>query len=40
MADIAVIFGWRLADMDPMSVPELMRWHAHALRRGPRMEDD
>lgn len=35
MADIAAIFGWRPADMDPMDLDELMRWHGHALRRSP-----
>ncbi len=35
MADLAVVFGWRPADMDPMPLDELMRWHGHARNRSP-----
>lgn len=35
MADIAAVFGWAPRDMDPMSLPELSRWWAHARRRTP-----
>lgn len=34
MADIAAVFGWGPDVMDPMPVPELMRWHAQAAKRG------
>lgn len=40
MADIAVVFGWRSADMDPMPLDELMRWHVKACRRGSDPEPD
>jgi len=40
MADLAVVFGWRPADMDPMSLEELMRWHGHAIARSPGGKDE
>lgn len=33
MADIAVIFHWRPADMDPLSLTELMEWRERARQR-------
>ncbi|EDW2791960.1 GpE family phage tail protein [Salmonella enterica] len=33
MADIAVIFHWRPADMYVMDIDELMSWHAQAVAR-------
>lgn len=33
MADVATVFHWSPAAMDPMPLPELMRWHARALDR-------
>lgn len=33
MADIATVFGWGPAGMDPMGVVELMGWHAMAIER-------
>ena len=33
MADLALVFHWRPADMDPMTLGELMHWHALALER-------
>ncbi|WP_421865161.1 GpE family phage tail protein [Motiliproteus sp.] len=30
MADIAVVFHWRPADMDPMPLAELARWRDKA----------
>ncbi|MBI0276666.1 GpE family phage tail protein [Hafnia alvei] len=33
MADIAVIFHWRPADMNAMNIDELMSWHAQAVAR-------
>ena len=33
MADVATVFHWPPAAMDPMPVGELMRWHARALDR-------
>ena len=33
MADIAAVFHWRPADMDPMELGELMNWRALALDR-------
>ncbi len=33
MADIAVVFHWGLADMDPMSLTELMDWRESARKR-------
>lgn len=33
MADVATVFHWSPAAMDPMPVAELMRWHARALDR-------
>lgn len=31
MAEIALIFHWTPADMDPMPVAELMDWRARAI---------
>lgn len=33
MADVAAVFGWMPAAMDPMILPELMRWRAKAIKR-------
>lgn len=33
MADIATVFAWGPADMDPMGVVDLMGWHALAIER-------
>ena len=33
MADLAIVFHWRPADMDAMDLPELMRWRALAVER-------
>ncbi len=33
MADIAYVFHWRPADMDGMSLDELMDWHQLAIAR-------
>lgn len=33
MADVATVFHWSPAGMDPMSVPELMGWHRRAIER-------
>lgn len=33
MADIAAVFGWTPAAMDPMSVDELMGWWDKAMKR-------
>ncbi|MFK3888499.1 GpE family phage tail protein [Sphingomonas sp. NPDC079357] len=33
MADVATVFHWPPAAMDPMPLAELMRWHARALAR-------
>lgn len=33
MADIAAVFGWEPQVMDPMTIPELMRWHGLARER-------
>jgi hypothetical protein len=33
MADLAVVFHWQPAAMDPMPLPELMAWRAQAARR-------
>ena len=33
MADVAAIFHWRPADMDPMDLTELMHWRALAVDR-------
>ncbi len=33
MADLAAVFHWAPHVMDPMSVEELMRWHAKASAR-------
>lgn len=30
MADIAIAFHWRLADMDPMPLDELLEWRERA----------
>jgi len=34
MADIAVIFHWGPADLDPLSLTELMEWRERARLRG------
>lgn len=39
MADIAAVFHWAPREMDPMSIDELMRWHAKATARGVVKED-
>lgn len=36
MANIAAVFGWSPAVMDPMPVEELMDWHQQAMDRLPR----
>ncbi len=33
MADVAVVFHWTPADMDPMTLEELMDWHQLARKR-------
>ena len=33
MADLAIVFHWSPAAMDPMSLPELMNWRAEAIKR-------
>lgn len=33
MADVATVFHWSPLVMDPMSLPELMEWHARAIER-------
>ena len=33
MADLAIVFHWSPAVMDPMTVPELMAWRARAIAR-------
>lgn len=33
MADVAMVFHWRPADMDPMSVAELSEWRERARLR-------
>lgn len=33
MADLALVFHWRPADMDPMTVAELMQWRELARER-------
>ena len=33
MADIAAVFHWRPADMDPMELGELMHWRQLAVER-------
>ncbi len=33
MADLAAIFHWRPADMDPMDLAELMHWRSLAVDR-------
>ena len=38
MADLALAFHWRPADMDPMSVGELMTWRERARERYERQE--
>ncbi len=38
MADLAVVFHWRPADMDPMTVGELMEWRERARERYERQE--
>lgn len=38
MADLALVFHWRPADMDPMSVAELMEWRERARVRTEREE--
>lgn len=35
MANLAVTFHWRPADMDGMPLAELMDWHALAAERNP-----
>lgn len=30
MADLAITFHWRPADMDPMTIDELMQWRERA----------
>lgn len=40
MADIALVFGWRLADMAGMDLQELMEWRERArVRHEPPDED-
>ncbi len=38
MADLAMVFHWRPADMDPMSVGELMDWRERLRERYERDE--
>ncbi|KJA09060.1 oxidoreductase [Acidovorax temperans] len=33
MADVAAVFHWRPADMNPMELGELMHWRALAIDR-------
>jgi hypothetical protein len=33
MADLATVFGWPPQAMNPMPLPELMRWHERAIER-------
>ncbi|MEG3182116.1 GpE family phage tail protein [Sphingomonas sp. LT1P40] len=33
MADVAVVFHWQPSAMDPMDLPELMRWRRQAEKR-------
>lgn len=33
MADLAMLLHWRAADMDAMSLAELLDWHALAVER-------
>jgi hypothetical protein len=33
MADLALVFGWAPAAMDPMSIAELMAWRTRAAKR-------
>lgn len=33
MADLALVFGWAPAVMDPMPIAELMEWRARAAAR-------
>ncbi|ACO79882.1 Phage P2 GpE extension protein [Azotobacter vinelandii CA] len=33
MADIAVVFHWAPADLDPLSLTELMEWRERARQR-------
>ena len=33
MADLAMVFHWRPADMDPMDLAELMEWRERARER-------
>ncbi|MBD59028.1 MAG: phage tail protein [Citromicrobium sp.] len=36
-ADIAAIFHWPLSELDAMTIPELLDWHARAVRVWNRM---
>lgn len=38
MADLALVFHWRPADMDPMAVAELMTWRERARERYERQD--
>ena len=38
MADLARVFHWRPADMDPMDLAELMEWRERARVRAEREE--
>ena len=38
MADLALVFHWRPADMNPMAVGELMTWRERARERYERQE--
>ena len=38
MADLALVFHWRPADMEPMTVGELMTWRERARERYERQE--
>lgn len=40
MADIAFVFHWPPAAMDPMSLDELARWWAKAIARANPSEDN
>lgn len=33
MADLALVFGWVPEAMDPMTLPELMKWRERAAKR-------
>ncbi len=33
MADLALVFHWGPAEMDPLSLPELMDWRERAIER-------